>query len=105
MIWRIFCTFGHNMTQINIYLASKPRYEILDGLRGVAAMLVVAYHIFEIHNHEGEEELTAFGKRLIGDGGPQFYTSHCTGDKVFAILKAVMGEELQPFCCGTTIKI
>jgi hypothetical protein len=41
----------------------------------------------------------------VGDGGPQFYTSHCTGDKVFAILKAVMGEELQPFCCGTTIKI
>lgn len=28
----------------NIYLASKPRYEILDGLRGVAAVLVVAYH-------------------------------------------------------------
>ena len=26
----------------NVYLASKPRYEILDGLRGVAAVLVVA---------------------------------------------------------------
>ena len=25
----------------------KPRYEILDGLRGVAALLVVIYHIFE----------------------------------------------------------
>lgn len=25
----------------------KPRYEILDGLRGVAALLVVVYHIFE----------------------------------------------------------
>ena len=32
-----------------IYLASKPRYEILDGLRGVAAMLVVAYHLFETY--------------------------------------------------------
>lgn len=29
------------------YLASKPRYEILDGLRGVAAMIVVAFHLFE----------------------------------------------------------
>lgn len=29
------------------YLASKPRYEILDGLRGVAAMIVVIYHLFE----------------------------------------------------------
>ena len=29
------------------YLESKPRYEILDGLRGVAALMVVAFHIFE----------------------------------------------------------
>ena len=29
------------------YLASKPRYEILDGLRGVAALLVVLFHMFE----------------------------------------------------------
>lgn len=28
-------------------LSSKPRYEILDGLRGVAAILVVAFHLFE----------------------------------------------------------
>ena len=33
----------------NVYLASKPRYEILDGLRGVAAMLVVAYHLLETY--------------------------------------------------------
>ena len=35
------------MERKNIYLASKPRYEILDGLRGVAAVLVVAYHLLE----------------------------------------------------------
>ena len=33
----------------NTYLSSKPRYEILDGLRGVAAVLVVAYHLFETY--------------------------------------------------------
>lgn len=29
--------------------ASKPHYPILDGLRGVAALMVVAFHIFEAH--------------------------------------------------------
>lgn len=32
------------------YLASKPRYEILDGLRGVAAMIVVCFHLFETYS-------------------------------------------------------
>ncbi|AWH86678.1 acyltransferase [Flavobacterium album] len=30
-------------------LQSKPHYAILDGLRGVAALIVVAFHIFETH--------------------------------------------------------
>jgi peptidoglycan/LPS O-acetylase OafA/YrhL len=30
-------------------LPSKPHYQILDGLRGVAALIVVTFHIFEAH--------------------------------------------------------
>ena len=44
------------MEKSNIYLASKPRYEILDGLRGVAAVLVVAYHLFETYFHCGADQ-------------------------------------------------
>jgi len=44
------------MTNNNTYLASKPRYEILDGLRGVAAMLVVAFHLFETYFHMAPDQ-------------------------------------------------
>ena len=40
----------------NVYLTSKPRYEILDGLRGVAAMLVVAYHLLETYFHSAPNQ-------------------------------------------------
>src|ERR1700760_390898 len=36
------------MNKQSTYLASKSHYEILDGLRGVAALSVVIFHCFEV---------------------------------------------------------
>ena len=67
-------------------------------------MVVGGFHLLD--DHEGEEELTELAKRLMGTyPNTQFYTSHCTGDKVFATLKAVMGEQIQPFSCGTIVEL
>ena len=38
------------MAKNDIYLESKPRYEIMDGLRGVAALMVVLFHLFETYS-------------------------------------------------------
>lgn len=35
------------MNKNMIFTDTKPHYELLDGLRGVAALIVVCYHIFE----------------------------------------------------------
>lgn len=43
------------------YLHSKPRYEILDGLRGVAAMIVVAFHLFETYSHGPHSQILNHG--------------------------------------------
>lgn len=37
------------LNQNGTYLNSKPHYEILDGLRGVAAVIVVFFHLLEAH--------------------------------------------------------
>jgi len=31
-------------------LRSKKRYEILDGLRGVASLIVITFHFFELYS-------------------------------------------------------
>lgn len=51
---------------------------------------------------QSEEELQELAERLKEQyPTTRFYTSHCTGDNVFEIMKGVMGKQLQPFCAGT----
>lgn len=46
-----------NTTQIT----QKPHFSILDGLRGVAALLVVAFHLFEIHQTSSHDQIINHG--------------------------------------------
>ena len=49
---------NHKMT----FSDSKPHYALLDGLRGVAAMLVVWYHVFEGFQFAGNKPVIDFIK-------------------------------------------
>ena len=49
------------MADRNKYLESKHRYEILDGLRGVAALTVVIFHCFETYCPPGGQQIVNHG--------------------------------------------
>lgn len=61
--------------------------------------VVGGFHL--IDGYETDEELTDLAQRLTTKyPGTHFYTSHCTGDHAFEVMKYRMGEYLQPFSCG-----
>jgi 7,8-dihydropterin-6-yl-methyl-4-(beta-D-ribofuranosyl)aminobenzene 5'-phosphate synthase len=65
--------------------------------------VVGGFHLLD--GQESEEELQGLAKRLKEHyPTTRFYTSHCTGDNVFEVMKSVMGEQLQSFRCGTIIR-
>ncbi len=62
--------------------------------------VVGGFHLLD--GQEKEEELTALAQRLTANyPQTQFFTSHCTGDRSFELMQAVMGEQLQSFRLGT----
>ena len=65
--------------------------------------VVGGFHLLD--GQETEKEHAALAQRLKANYPiTLFYTSHCTGDNVFEVMKGVMGEQLQSFRCGTIIK-
>ena len=64
--------------------------------------VVGGFHLLD--GQETDDEIKALAQRLkVKYPETQFYTSHCTGDNVFEVMKNVMGEQLQPFSAGTII--
>ena len=61
--------------------------------------VVGGFHLLD--HHESEARLSELSHKLA-EAYPQtrFYTSHCTGDAVFAILQRAMGEKIHSFSCG-----
>ena len=74
-----------------------------NGLENILAacpwpvhMVVGGFHL--IDGFEQEADIEALGLRLKEKyPQTQFYTSHCTGDGAFEILKKVMGNQLSSF--------
>ena len=77
---------------------------ILEACPWPVHTVIGGFHLLDPHlsdSYEQPEAIKALAQRLV-DRYPKttFYTSHCTGDAAFQTLKAVMGEQLQPFYCG-----
>ena len=65
--------------------------------------VVGGFHLLD--GQETDEEIEALAQRLKAKYPKTlFYTSHCTGNNVFEVMKGVMGEQLQSFRCGTMIE-
>ena len=76
---------------------------ILDACPYPVNTVVGGFHLLD--GQETDDEIKVLGERLKEKyPSTQFYTSHCTGDNVFEVMKGVMGEQLQSFRCGTIIR-
>ncbi len=65
--------------------------------------VVGGFHLLD--GLESEDDLTALAHRLLSQyPDTHFYTSHCTGDQTFALMKRIMGNQLQAFSCGTCVE-
>ena len=61
--------------------------------------VVGGFHLLD--GQETDEEVKSLAQRLQAKYPETLiYTSHCTGDHVFKVMKDVMGEQLQAFRCG-----
>ena len=61
--------------------------------------VVGGFHLLD--GYESEEELTDLSLHLkIKYPDTHFYTSHCTGNEAFLVMKKQLGDSFQAFSCG-----
>ena len=66
--------------------------------------VVGGFHLLD--GQETEDEIKPLTQKLKNNyPDTQFYTSHCTGDNVFEVMKNVMGKQIQSFSAGTIITV
>jgi len=70
-------------------------------------MVIGGFHLMGIPKlnvgGESKEELIALANKLLSYEIPLIYTGHCTGNKAYKILKAVMKEKLESLHVGKII--
>ncbi len=72
---------------------------ILEACRWPVHSVIGGFHLLD--GYETEEEINALAQRLKAHfPDTEFFTSHCTGDQVYGIMKDVMGDQLHAFRCG-----
>ncbi len=86
----------------NLGCAHSGLENILAACPWPVHTVVGGFHLLD--GQETADEIKALAQRLKAKyPETQFYTSHCTGDHVFEVMKDVMGAQLQSFRCGTII--
>tara|TARA_R110002049_G_scaffold263086_9_gene439149 strand:- start:654 stop:1076 length:423 start_codon:yes stop_codon:yes gene_type:complete len=82
------------------FLKSKPHFEILDGLRGVAAVVIVIFHFMEI-------VITDFSKNFISHGYLAVDFFFCLSGFVIAYAydKRIAGMGLKTFIKRRLIRL
>lgn len=98
-------SFGHEMALYADRLlftgcAHSGLENILAACPWPVHSVIGGFHLLD--GLESEMNLKALSQRLLNHyPDTQFYTSHCTGDQTFALMKSIMGDRLHAFSCGT----
>ncbi len=81
----LFTGCAHNGLENILASCPYPIHTIIGG-----------FHLLD--GHENDDELTDLAQRLKENyPSTHFFTSHCTGDHVFDVLKQILGDNLQHF--------